>query len=68
MVGHDPAVVDHGMTIHPNFTGFFVKDNTFVTLIDIVLAAIIHASVLKRIFFPVVVGRAVAGEVQYIAL
>jgi hypothetical protein len=66
---HYPTIVDLWVTIVACLTIFVVEDDSLITLLDIVPAAIIRTSIHKwELITAVVIGRTLFREGEYVAL
>ena len=66
---HDSAIIYLWVTIVAYLAVFVVEDDSLITLLDIVLAAIIGTSIHKwELIAAVVIGRTVLWEGEFVAL
>ena len=66
---HDSTIIDLWVAIVASLAVLVVKDDSLITLLDIVLAAIVGASILKgELIAAVVIGRTILWEGEFVAL
>jgi len=67
-VCHDAAIINLRVSVWADFPIFVIIDNPFITLLHIVLATIVRASIHKWELIAVVIGGTLLGKLERIPL